>query len=43
MLDAFHVVKLAIQVVDDVRHRVQQDTTGYLGRCNNPLYRNPAA
>ena len=26
MLDAFHVVKLATAVVDDVRRRVQQET-----------------
>ena len=26
VLDAFHVVKLATQVVDEVRRRVQQDT-----------------
>ena len=39
MLDAFHVVKLATQVVDDVRRRVQQDTTGHRGRKNDPLYR----
>ena len=31
VLDAFHVVKLASQVVDDVRRRVQQDTTGHRG------------
>ena len=28
VLDAFHVVKLGTQVVDEVRRRVQQDTTG---------------
>ena len=39
VLDAFHVVKLATQVVDDVRRRVQQDTTGHRGRKNDPLYR----
>jgi transposase len=39
VLDAFHVVKLATQVVDDVRRRVQQDTTGHRGRRNDPLYR----
>jgi len=33
------VVKLATQVVDDVRRRVQQDTTGHRGRRNDPLYR----
>lgn len=39
VLDAFHVVKLASQVVDDVRRRVQQDTTGHRGRRDDPLYR----
>jgi transposase len=39
VLDAFHVVKLATQVVDDVRRRVQQDTTGHRGRKGDPLYR----
>lgn len=39
VLDAFHVVKLATQVVDDVRRRVQQDTTGHRGRRDDPLYR----
>ena len=39
MLDAFHVVKLATQVVDDVRRRVQQETTGQRGRRDDPLYR----
>ncbi|WP_249138466.1 ISL3 family transposase [Phycicoccus avicenniae] len=39
VLDAFHVVKLATAVVDDVRRRVQQDTTGHRGRRNDPLYR----
>ncbi len=39
VLDAFHVVKLATQVVDDVRRRVQQDTTGHRGRREDPLYR----
>lgn len=39
VLDAFHVVKLATQVVDDVRRRVQQDTTGHRGRKSDPLYR----
>lgn len=32
VLDAFHVVKLANQAVDDVRRRVQQDTLGHRGR-----------
>jgi transposase len=39
MLDAFHVVKLATQVVDDVRRRVQQDIHGHRGRKHDPLYR----
>ena len=39
VLDAFHVVKLATQVVDDVRRRVQQDTCGHRGRRDDPLYR----
>jgi transposase len=39
VLDAFHVVKLATQVVDEVRRRVQQDIHGHRGRRNDPLYR----
>ena len=39
VLDAFHVVKLGTQVVDDVRRRVQQATTGHRGRAGDPLYR----
>lgn len=39
VLDAFHVVKLATAVVDDVRRRVQQDTCGHRGRRDDPLYR----
>jgi transposase len=39
VLDAFHVVKLATQVVDEVRRRVQQDIHGHRGRKNDPLYR----
>jgi transposase len=39
VLDAFHVVKLATAVVDDVRRRVQQDIHGHRGRKNDPLYR----
>ena len=31
VLDAFHVVKLGTQVVDEVRRRVQQDTLGRRG------------
>jgi transposase len=39
VLDAFHVVKVATQVVDEVRRRVQQDTCGHRGHRNDPLYR----
>ncbi len=39
VLDAFHIVKLGTQAVDDVRRRVQQTTTGHRGRKNDPLYR----
>ncbi|GIG30839.1 ISL3 family transposase [Cellulomonas marina] len=38
VLDAFHVVKLGTQVVDEVRRRVQQATTGHRGRKGDPLY-----
>ena len=38
VLDAFHVVKLATQAVDDVRRRVQQETLGHRGRKGDPLY-----
>jgi transposase len=37
VLDAFHVVRLATQVVDEVR-RVQQDTLGQRGHKTDPLY-----
>jgi len=39
VLDAFHVVKLGTQVVDEVRRRVQQDTLGHRGLKDDPLYR----
>jgi transposase len=39
VLDAFHVVKLGNQVVDEVRRRVQQDTLGHRGHAGDPLYR----
>ncbi|MDD9205654.1 ISL3 family transposase, partial [Georgenia sp. 10Sc9-8] len=38
VLDAFHVVKLGTQVVDEVRRRVQQETLGHRGRKGDPLY-----
>ena len=39
VLDAFHVVRLGTQVVDEVRRRVQQDTLGHRGRKDDPLYK----
>ena len=39
VLDAFHVVKLATQVVDEVRRRVQQRTLGRRGHKHDPLYK----
>jgi transposase len=38
VLDAFHVVALGTRCVDEVRRRVQQDTTGHRGRKGDPLY-----
>ncbi|GER21681.1 ISL3 family transposase [Zafaria cholistanensis] len=37
VLDAFHVIKLGMAVVDEVRRRVQQDTTGHRGCKGDPL------
>ncbi len=37
VLDAFHVVKLGTQVVDEVRRRVQQETLGRRGHKDDPL------
>lgn len=37
VLDAFHVVKLGTEAVDDVRRRVQQATLGHRGRKGDPL------
>jgi transposase len=37
VLDAFHVVRLGTQVVDEVRRRVQQDTLGRGGDKDDPL------
>jgi len=39
VLDAFHVVRLGTQVLDEVRRRVQQDTLGHRGHKHDPLYR----
>lgn len=38
VLDAFHVVKLGTQAVDEVRRRVQQEIHGHRGRKSEPLY-----
>ena len=38
VLDAFHIVKLAGDALDEVRRRVQQDTTGHRARTGDPLY-----
>ena len=37
--DPFHVVKLANSTIDDVRRRVQNETTGGRGTTHDPLYR----
>lgn len=39
VLDAFHVVKLGNQVVDEVRRRVQQHQLGHRGYRDDPLYK----
>jgi len=39
VLDAFHVVKLGTQVVDEVRRRVQQQTLARRGHRDDPLYK----
>ncbi|WP_363326175.1 transposase, partial [uncultured Pseudokineococcus sp.] len=38
VVDPFHVVKLGTAALDDVRRRVQQETTGHRGRSGDPLY-----
>jgi transposase len=38
VLDAFHVVRLGLAAVDDVRRRVQQQTLGRRGHRDDPLY-----
>ena len=38
VLDAFHVVRLCTQVVDEVRRRVQQEQIGHRGHKDDPLY-----
>lgn len=39
VLDAFHVVKLGTQVVDEVRRRVQLEQLGHRGHKHDPLYK----
>ena len=39
VLDAFHVVKLGTQVVDEVRRRVQQQQLHRRGHKDDPLYK----
>ena len=39
VLDAFHVVRLGLAAVDDVRRRRQQETLGRRGHRDDPLYR----
>jgi transposase len=38
VLDAFHVIKLGFDAVDQVRRRVQQETLGHRGRAGDPLF-----
>jgi transposase len=37
VVDHWHVVRLANQCVDDVRHRMQQETLGHRDRAGDPL------
>jgi transposase len=37
--DVFHLVKLALQVLDEVRRRRQQQIHGHRGRKDDPLYK----
>ena len=39
VLDAFHIVKLAGDALDEVRRRVQQDTYEHRGGTGDPLYK----
>jgi len=38
VLDPFHVVPLRLGCLDEIRRRVQQETTGHRGRAGHPLY-----
>jgi transposase len=39
VLDAFHVVRLGLQAMEEVRRRVQQELLGHRGRKHDPLYK----
>ncbi len=39
VLDAFHVVRLGLQAMEETRRRVQQELLGHRGRKHDPLYR----
>lgn len=41
VLDAFHIVKLGTQAVDEPRRRAQQETRGHWGRGKRPAPRHP--
>jgi len=38
VLDPFHVVKLGLSCLDEVRRQLQQYATGHRGRTGDPLY-----
>jgi transposase len=39
VLDAFHVVRLGLEAMEETRRRVQQQQLGHRGRKPDPLYR----
>jgi transposase len=39
VLDAFHVVRLGLKAMEEVRRRVQQELLGHRGRKKDPLYK----
>jgi transposase len=39
VLDAFHVIRLGLDAVDQVRRRVQHETLGHRGHAADPLFR----
>jgi transposase len=39
VLDAFHVIRLGLDAIDQVRRRVQQQTLGHRGHAGDPLFR----